>query len=311
MATRLLIPALLALLGTGACTYAWPEDTTARRTAVAIGTDQESIATSQPRPSVQPTRSGHAAPLEDFSVSTTELPSPGNEYTARVTIGFPLQSAHELDDYFSQLAIFGQGGEHVVLEEWRPWRLGYSIPELIGWSKDGEWLYFANRVISEGCQPYPFYTSVSRVGVPAGDPQLILPDVSGSAALSPGSTSMALTSASTILVLGIDGVQTSEIDLGYGDSARVGALVWSPTADKLAASVAPGPCAGSDDPKGSLIIVTSISSPAPKIAATFPDGIWSPVAWPLEQYLIVRDPASALHALDLTSGSVSSPFWLP
>lgn len=311
MATRLLIPALLAVVGTGACTYARPEDTAAPKTAIAIEADQESIAPSQPNPSVQPTRSSHTARFEDFSVSTTELPSPGKEYTARVTTGFPLQSAEEFDDYFSQLAIVGQDGEHVVLEEWRPWRLGYSIPELIGWSKDGEWLYYANRVISEGCQPYPFYTSVSRVGVPAGDPQLILPDVSGSAAISPDSTSVALTSASTIRVLAIDGVQTSEMDLGYGDSAQVGALAWSPTADKLAASVALDPCAASGDSKGSMIIVTSISSPDPRVAATFPDGIWSPVAWPLEQYLIVRDPANALHALDLTSGSVSAPFWLP
>lgn len=81
--------------------------------------------------------------------------------------------------------------EWVLVEEWKEQNLGYSIPELLGWSVDGKYVYFYDAVIPDGCQPLGgFQQNLRQVELATGNIRSMPLDWTGGMALTPDSTKL-------------------------------------------------------------------------------------------------------------------------
>jgi len=58
----------------------------------------------------------------------------------------------------------------VIVDQWAEGGLGYSIPALLGWSVDENYLYFNDAVIPDGCQPLGGYQKdLRKVNLASGE----------------------------------------------------------------------------------------------------------------------------------------------
>ena len=81
--------------------------------------------------------------------------------------------------------------EWVLIEERKEQNLGYSIPEPVGWSMDGKYIYFHDAVIPDGCQPLGgFQQNLRQVELSTGNIRVIPLQWTGGVALSPDSTKL-------------------------------------------------------------------------------------------------------------------------
>ena len=77
----------------------------------------------------------------------------------------------------------------VLVNEWKEQGLGYSIPSLLGWSADGNYLYFYDEIIPDGCQPIGgFQDNLRQVELDTGNIRSILLKMGSGVSLSPDTT---------------------------------------------------------------------------------------------------------------------------
>lgn len=77
----------------------------------------------------------------------------------------------------------------VLVNEWQEQNLGYSIPDLLGWSADGNTLYFHDSIIPDGCQPIGgFQENFRQVDLSTGNITLLFSEMRSGASLSPDTT---------------------------------------------------------------------------------------------------------------------------
>lgn len=81
--------------------------------------------------------------------------------------------------------------EWILVQEWKEQNLGYSIPELLGWSVDGKYVYFYEAVIPDGCQPLGgFQQNLRQVELATGNIRPIPLTWTGGITLSPDATKL-------------------------------------------------------------------------------------------------------------------------
>ncbi|OGN75731.1 MAG: hypothetical protein A2X25_02905 [Chloroflexi bacterium GWB2_49_20] len=77
----------------------------------------------------------------------------------------------------------------VLVNEWKEQGLGYSIPDLLGWSADGKFLYFYDSIIPDGCQPIGgFQDNIRQVELDTGIIRSLLLGLKSGVSLSPDAT---------------------------------------------------------------------------------------------------------------------------
>ena len=74
------------------------------------------------------------------------------------TLAWPILEAASLkydNQFFTYVTIScgNQATPWVLVDKWTEAGLGYSIPALLGWSMDGQYVYFYDAIIPDGCQP--------------------------------------------------------------------------------------------------------------------------------------------------------------
>jgi hypothetical protein len=77
----------------------------------------------------------------------------------------------------------------VLVDEWKPQGLGYSIPAVLGWSADGSKLYFYDEIISDGCAPIDgFQENFRQVNLDSGNITMLFTEMRSGASLSSDTT---------------------------------------------------------------------------------------------------------------------------
>ena len=77
----------------------------------------------------------------------------------------------------------------VLVENWQEWGFGYPVPNLLGWSVNGKYLYFYDSLIPDGCQPLGgFQRDLRQVDLSTGTIHPFAISWTGGMALSPDST---------------------------------------------------------------------------------------------------------------------------
>jgi len=100
--------------------------------------------------------------LTEFYITTERNFSPGPaNCTWELLTAFPQSEAANLKFdglFFTYVTLncFRPGEideDWVLMEEWREGGLGYPVPNLLGWSADGKFMYFYDLIIPDGCSP--------------------------------------------------------------------------------------------------------------------------------------------------------------
>jgi hypothetical protein len=127
----------------------------------------------------------------------------------------------------------------VLVDEWKQAGLGYSIPALMGWSVDGNYLYFYNNIIPDGCQPLGgFQDNLRRVDLDSGNVHPILTGSFSGLSLSPDTTRLVYYDIQEADV-GLFDTSSDEVQNipfttpGQMDYRWVGNFTWSPDGQSL------------------------------------------------------------------------------
>lgn len=145
-------------------------------------------------PSLTPTLSPlyiASSVLTELSIAKTREFSPNGHCLWEQLLAFSTSeaTARKYDNQFFTYVKVTCEQEWVLVEEWKEQNLGYSIPELLGWSVDGAYVYFYDAVIPDGCQPLGgFQQNLRQVELATGAIRAIPLTWRGGMALSPDST---------------------------------------------------------------------------------------------------------------------------
>lgn len=147
---------------------------------------------SNPTPTLSP-RDIASSALTELSIYKTSEHSPNGRCAWERLLAFSLSEAaqRKYDSQFFTLVKITCEEEWILVEEWKEQNLGYSIPELLGWSVDGKYAYYYEAVIPDGCQPLGgFQQNLRQVELASRDDHGIPLTWTGGITLSPDSTKL-------------------------------------------------------------------------------------------------------------------------
>jgi hypothetical protein len=223
----LLLGVALTLLLSAGCTPSIPEPTQTQPPAATLTT------------MIEPTvhlESGQPADTQ-FLDSWSSL-SPDGMWRARGEALIPAEGA---DQYHVELQIEKLGGDVVwsVLDEWSHFGLGYTLPTPILWSADGQYFYYTNRPIPDGCAPFVNGSDLQRVNLLDGSAVELVPSLGISLGLSPDEGTLAYFGYGGRGLVLRDIASGEERETGFlpEENAASGAIVWSPDGSTLAFTV--------------------------------------------------------------------------
>jgi hypothetical protein len=118
-----------------------------------------------------------------------------------------------------------------AVDEWRSWGLGYTYPDVLKYSSDGQTLYFTNVPVLDGCSPFVNGGDLWRLDLDTGEIAELLPFAGLVLALSPDDSQLAYFGSygkgMTLTDLATGNEQPIELP-SFGDAWDIGGLMWSP-----------------------------------------------------------------------------------
>jgi Tol biopolymer transport system component len=183
----------------------------------------------------------------------------------------------------------------------------------VGWSPDGQWLYFASSPYGIG--GYILFngvTNVRRVPVKGGTAQDIMPiqAVMGDVAISPDGKTVAFIQSkfgedpsNAILYLELQAVASQKnksfvLPAGY---LQAGAIVWSPDSQSLVLCLA----VGNYDSEAYTLIQVDASTLAVTTLLTKDNRLLLPVTWPVAGMLWLRDNSDLAWRMEVATGNLT------
>ncbi len=174
-------------------------------------------------------------------------PSPDGQWTVQVGVNFPITPEGIIsgESYQVSLSVFRNDGQlrWNVLDEERPFGLGYTLPAQFHWSRDGSQLFYTEHGIPDGHPTIVgFDCGLFRVNLQSGENTQLTGDCGLLRAASDGET-FAVLQGSRLLIYNMDGLVVREIaftnllKLDEEDNWLAGGLVWSPENGRLAFAV--------------------------------------------------------------------------
>lgn len=189
--------------------------------------------------------------------------APGSEdWEAIITTAFPATDNPQQTSYFQRLEVHRRGGPEywIPVEKWQAFGLGYDVPVIIGWGPDIQALYFARKIVPDGCAFRLYYVDVQRIDLQTGEVELV-PDIpSGTeVTLSPDGEQLAyLASDAAITLRSLTGGEEQQYDLRpITETIDIDVLnlTWSPDSTTLAFIVHYGGCNSFDSIQRDVILL--------------------------------------------------------
>lgn len=188
--------------------------------------------------------------LEDLQPETAVTTSPDGRWQAEVTVALPIIDGRTVSDrYYQQLRVTRTDGsiEWTPIERWSNYGLGYTVPQPLYWSEDGQYLYFTNRPVVDGCGVFINASDLVRLDLSSGNLVEIVPPVASSLAISPDGAYVAYFGQGedrlrlTLRELAT-GVERWVIVNGTAANVSAGNIVWAPDGSELLLTLAYDAC---------------------------------------------------------------------
>ncbi len=252
-----------------------------------------------------PTATASSTDFSDMAVQHWFDVSPDQTWTATGVVATPQNGDAQ---YYTELSVTNADGTTTwtPVAEWSNFGLGYTTPQLVHWSADGQALYFTNAPNPDGCALFVNASDLHKLDLTNGEVAEILPPNSTwTLAAAPDGT-IAYVQTNELVLLDPTTDTTVRIVLDMAETnVQVGNLVWSPDSGQVAFTVADAPCQPPDW-RHALYIVDRQGEDV-RLVLPADEHRFRIVDWVDESHLLLMDLDGKQSVLDLDSGEVSEP----
>ena len=274
-----------------------------------------SVPTATSVPTKMPTERATAAPtatpeFTDWDSETWASVSPDGEWIAQAMAALPIvHGTYVSENYYTQLKVtsIDKTVEWTVVDEWSPWGLGYTTPQPFHWSKDGQYLYFTNRPVPDGCPGFVNGSDLGRVDLSDGSVTEIVPAVGLWLALSPDESRLAYVGygGRGLIVRDLTTGEEHEIGLDRGaEGADLGHIVWAPDGTELMLTARFNSCGPPEERIHSIIRVDPSSGPY-TTPVDSDRRLFVTEAWHAPGHVLLTDKDERHWELDVRTGDVT------
>lgn len=239
--------------------------------------------------------------------------SPDGQWTVQVSAEFPIAADGSLsgENYRLTLSVFRKDGglRWDVLDEERPFGLGYTLPAQFHWSKDGSQLFYTEHGIPDGNPTIVgFDCGLYRVNLKSGERTQLSGDCGLLRAAGDGET-FAVLQGNRLLIHNMTGQIVREIaftnllQLDNESGWQAGGLVWSPENGRLAFSVLKN-IQQPAEIQTSFVLVDLLSGVVRYVAENRA-GQYLPIEWGEGDTLLVLDAFGLRYRLNIRTGEIS------
>src|SRR5688500_6515113 len=174
--------------------------------------------------------------LSQMNVDEWSSTSPDGRWVAVGLVAFPKENIGGQLAYV-RLMIFGVDGKThwTIIDTWKEINLGFPVPALLKWSRDGKHFYFTYRVIPDGCSAFAFLTDLQQVNLENGTTDDLLPDPALALALSPDDSQVAYFFGGErgLVLRDLVTGEERETKVDPGKDFNAGNILWSPDGESL------------------------------------------------------------------------------
>lgn len=247
--------------------------------------------------------------LTDFRVDMWSSTSPDGKWTAQVIVALPVISDTAVSSsYYTQLKVSKRDGttEWVIVDEWAEWGLGYTIPQPLHWSRDGQYLYYTNRPIPDGCAVFVNGSDLHRVDLNDGSVMEIVPSVGLWLSLAPDETKLAYLGYGDRGLVRRDLATGTEREtkLDPGKDYQAGHIIWSPDGTTIMLVLAIRPCS-TDWADSTSIMRVDVATLERVMLIEEDKRLLVPVEWATTDKVLLKDKGGDYWLMDATTGQVT------
>jgi hypothetical protein len=251
-----------------------------------------------------------ASPESDEPVAASLLDSwsslsPDGMWRAR---GEALIAAEGADEYHVELRIEKLGGDVVwsVRDEWSSFGLGYTLPTPVRWSDDGQYFYYTNRPVPDGCAPFANGSDLQRVDLSDGSATELVPPVGMSLGLSPDAGTLAYFGygGRGLVLRDIASGEERETGVLPADNAAAGAIVWSPDGSALAFTVTYDACGPREARTHSILRMEAETGDTTTLIKSSPN-LYTTEEWTEPSQVWLVDQEGQFWSMDPATGDVT------
>ena len=183
--------------------------------------------------------------------------------------------------------------------------LGATIPEIVRWSSDGQYAYFSNRSMTDGCGDFVNGSDLFKADLETGEVIELMPPLARSLSLSPDESIVAYLPWGSMPDLVLRNVVTgSQRTLVWDIVFDVaGYMVWSPDGQSVAMTLSSSSCPF----PGSVhsIAVVDVETLTPTIVLQNDESGFVTAAWSETGDLVLQDLDGERWALDVTTSTLT------
>jgi Tol biopolymer transport system component len=183
--------------------------------------------------------------------------------------------------------------------------LGYTVPEIVRWTPDGQQVYFTNRAVPDGCGLFVNGSDLFRADLSTGEVVELMPSLARALSLSPDETSVAYFpwGPEPDLVLRDLG-NGSEIYLSWEISFNnPGNIVWSPDGQDLLLTLSADTCLPG---WAHTIVRVNTTSMTPTVLIENDQRQFTIIEWTEPERALLQDKDGRSWWLDTTTGEVTA-----
>jgi len=247
--------------------------------------------------------------LTDFQVQVQSFTSPDKKWIAQVIIGIPVTSDTTMSsNYYTQLKLSETDGptEWVIVDEWSEWGLGYTVPQPLHWSHNGQYLYITNKPVPDGCAVFVNGSDLRRVDLRSGDVKEILPSVGLWLSLSPDETKIAYIGYGKrgLVIRDLVTGTEQEVQLDPGKDYQAGHIIWSPDSNTIVLALAIQPCSTGWADSTSIIRVDAATLESATVLRE-DKRLFIPVEWTAADQVLLKDKEGNSWLMNATTGQIT------
>ncbi len=267
------------------------------------------IAKEEELPQAAPT-----ANLGDMSHDTWFSISPSGAWTVQVQVAYPLaEDGRQIgDQYYVRMVVFRQDGSQrwQVLDEWRYFGLGYTLPAQFHWTEDETYLFYTEHGVPDGCPTvFGFDCGLVKVSLQDGSSENLVGERCGAARVTRDGSKVALLQHTILQVIDLEDDSLREFafseaaGLDSQEDWQAGGLIWSPDARSLVFTILFQSCAQGG--VSSSILLLNLDSGEFKVLVDRDAHEYVTSEWRMAGRILLYDAAGVRYWLELEEGGIT------
>lgn len=252
--------------------------------------------------------------IENMTHDSWFVTSPDSSWTVQVQVTYPITEDGITvgDQYSVKLAVFRPDGSQrwQLVDEWRPFGLGYTLPSQFHWSQDGQFLYFTEHGTPDGCPTvFGFDCGLYRVNLEDGSLVNLAGSGCGAARASPSGAWFALLRNNLVEVWASDGSSSSSYpfmeasELDRTSDWQAGGLIWSPDETRLVMTIIHDTC--SQGGASSSILAIDLEGEEVSVLVERNENEYLTIDWPEASRILLQDSSGLRFWLDPQTRTIS------